>query len=130
MSSAPRRWGVYPCSSCKTQLHSFKTGMRHPVLVTSSLLNNGQGDRSVIKYPGDDIHVDMIGIPGGTVKILHHAFMAEFGSSSSPVDVLVVGAVNDVMRGKNVTKIIRDLKKFKNYVLSMKQELGADQRSL
>ena len=94
------------------------------------MLNNGQGDISVIKYPGDIIHVDMIGITGGTVKILHHAFMAEFGSSSSPVDVLVVGAVNDVMRGKNVTKIIRDLKKFKNYVLSMKQELGADQRSL
>ena len=129
MSSAPRKWGVYPCSTCKIQLHSFKTGIRHPVLVTSSLLNNWQGDRSVNKYPGDDIHVDMIGIPGGTVKILHHAFMAEFGSCSSPVDVLVVGAVNDVMRGKNATKIIRDLKKFKNDVLSMKTRTGAGGRS-
>ena len=110
MSSAPRRWGVYPCSFCKTQLHSFKTGIRQPVLVTSSLLNDWQGDRRVNEYPGDDIHVDMIGIPGGTVRILHHAFMAEFGSSSTPVDVLVVGTVNDVMRGKNATKIIRDLK--------------------
>ena len=63
MSTTPRRWGVYPCSSCKTQLHSFKTGIRHLVLVTSSLLNNWQGDRGVNKYPGDDIHVDMIGIP-------------------------------------------------------------------
>jgi len=79
--------------------------------VTFSLLNNWQGERSVNKYPGDDIHVDMIGIPEGTVKILHHAFMAEFGSSSIPVDVLVEGAVNDVMRGKNASKIIRDLKK-------------------
>ena len=129
MSSAPRRWGVYPCSSCKTQLHSFKTGIRHPVLVTSSLLNNWQGDRSVNKYPGDDIHEDLIGIPGGTVRILHHAFMAEFGSSSIPVDVLVVGTVNDVMRGKNASKIIRDLRKFKNDVLSMKTRAGVGGRS-
>ena len=49
--------------------------------------NNWEGDRSVNKYPGDDIHVDMIGIPGGTVRILHHAFMAEFGSSSIPIDI-------------------------------------------
>ena len=82
--------------------------------MTSSLLNNWQGDRGVNKYPGDDIHVDMIGIPGGTVKILHHAFMAEFGSSSIQVDVLVVGAVNDVMRGKNASKIIRDLNKIQD----------------
>ena len=53
----------------------------------------------------------MIGIPGGTVKILHHACMAEFGSSSIQVYVLVVGAVNDVMRGENALKIIRDLNK-------------------
>ena len=79
--------------------------------MTSSLLNNWQGVRSVNKYPGDDIHVDMIGIPGGTVKILHHACMAEFGSSSIQVYVLVVGAVNDVMRGENALKIIRDLNK-------------------
>ena len=129
MSSAPRKWGVYPCSSCKTQFHAFKTGIRHPVLVTSSLLNNWQGDKSVNEYPGDDIHVDMIGIPGGTVRILHHAFMAEFGSSSTPVDVLVVGTVNDVMRGKNAPKIIRDLRKFKNDVLSMKTRAGTGGRS-
>jgi len=30
------------------------------------------------------------------------------------VDLLVEGTVNDVMRGKNATKIIRDLRKFKN----------------
>ena len=66
----------------------------------------------------------MIGIPGGTVRILHHAFMAEFGSSSTPVDVLVVGTVNDVMRGKDAPKIIRDLRKFKNDVLSMKTQAG------
>ena len=28
-----------------------------------------------------------MGIPGGTVRILHHAFMAEFGSSSIPIDI-------------------------------------------
>ena len=36
--------------------------------------------------------------------------------SFSPVDVLVVGAVNDVLRGKNATKIIRDIGNFKNDV--------------
>lgn len=48
--------------------------------------------------------------------------------SFSPVDVLVVGAVNDVLRGKNATKIIRDLGNFKNDVLSMKIRSGAGGR--
>ena len=55
--------------------------------------------------------------------------MAEFGSISGLVDVLLVGAVNDLMRGKNATKIIRDLSKIKNNVLSMKICSGAGGRS-
>ena len=66
------------------------------MIVTSSILNNWQGKNN--GYPGDDIYVDMIGIPGATIKMLHHAFMAEFKDSNRPVDVLLVGGLNDVLR--------------------------------
>ena len=77
--STPFRWAEYNCTTCKISPHSHKTGVRHPVIVTSSILNNWQGKNN--GYPGDDIHVDMIGITGATIKMLHHAFMAEFKDS-------------------------------------------------
>ena len=122
MYSAPLRWSEYNCTTCKTTPHSHKTGVRHPVLVTSSILNNWQGSKK--RYPGDDIHVDIIGIPGATIKMLHHAFMAEFKNSYRPVDVLLVGGLNDVMRGRSLDKIKRDLTNFKRDVTSLKRSCG------
>jgi len=43
------------------------------------------------KHPGDDIHVDIIGIPGATIKMLNHAFMAEFKNSYRPMFCLLEG---------------------------------------
>ena len=76
------------------------------------------------RYPGDDIHVDIIGIPGATIKMLHHAFMAEFKNSYKPVDVLLVGRLNDVMRGRSLDKIKRDLTNFKRDVTLLKRSCG------
>ena len=45
--------------------------------------------------------------------MLHHAFMAEFKNSYRPVDFLLVGGLNDVMRGRSLDKIKKDLTNFK-----------------
>lgn len=120
--STPLRWGEYNCITCKISPHSHKTGVRHPVIVTSSILNNWQGKNN--GYPGDDIHVDMIGIPGATIKMLHHAFMAEFKDSYRPVDVLLVGGLNDVMRGRPLDKIMKDLVNFKRDVINLERSFA------
>ena len=47
ISSPADRWGNYPCITCKSTPHSHKIGVRYPVLVSSSILNNWQGIRSM-----------------------------------------------------------------------------------
>ena len=78
------------CITCKQTLHSFKTGSRYAIMLTSSILNQWQGKRYVNQYPGDDIHVDTIGIPGGTVEELSLTLCAEYGETKYPVDVLLI----------------------------------------
>ena len=69
--------------------------------------------RSANSYPGDDQHIDYITIPGAYIKDLHHAFMAEFKGVYRPVDVLLVGGVNDVLRGLTAGQILQDILNFK-----------------
>jgi len=124
MYSTTLKWAEYNCTSCKTTPHSHKTGVRYPVIVTSSILNNWQGKKS--GYPGDEIHVDIIGVPGATIKMLHHAFLAEFENSYRPVDVLLVGGLNDVMKGRPLHKIMTDLNNFKRDVIALKRPSGTN----
>ena len=89
--------------------HSHKIGTRYPVLVSSSILNNWQGMRSMNGYQGDDIHIDFITIPEATVRELEHAFMAEYGNVHRPVDVLLVPGLNDILRGATDSEIMEDI---------------------
>jgi len=56
-------------------------------------------------YRGDEIHVDYIKIPGATVRKLEHAFMAEYSNVHRAVDMLLVGGLNDVLRGATDSEI-------------------------
>ena len=71
-------WAEFFCPTCKVGFHGYKSGTRYPVLVTSSILANWQGVRSMNGYPGDDIHVDQLSVPGATIKDLQHAFLAVY----------------------------------------------------
>ena len=75
MNAPVDKWGSYPCFTCKKTPHSHKIGMRYPIMVLFSILNHWQGHRSANLYPGDDMHIDYITIPGATIKDLHHAFI-------------------------------------------------------
>ena len=114
--------GAYPCFTCEKTPHSFKIGMRYPIIVSSSILNHWQGRRSANLYPGDDMHIDFITIPGATIKNLHHAFIYEFKGLYRPVDVQLVGGVNNVLRGRTAEKVLADILNFKKSVLSMNLE--------
>ena len=121
--------GCHFCITCKSMPHSFKTGLRYPVVVSSSILNNWQGRRSENGYPGDDIHVKQLTIPGATLRSLHHAFMAEYSNCYKPFDVLLVGGLNDAMRGRSAEDIIQDIQAFKVDVLSIHRDPDAGEKS-
>ena len=56
--------------------------------------------------------------------------MAEFKNSYRPVDFLLVGGLNDVMRGRSLDKIKKDLTNFKRDVTSLKRSCGGKVRLL
>ena len=65
------------------------------------------------------MHIDFITIPGATIKNLHHAFIYEFKGLYRPVDVQLVGGVNNVLRGRTAEQVLADILNFKKSVLSM-----------
>ena len=69
-----------------------------------------QGKREVNKYRSNDIHVEEITIPGGTVYDLRHAFEAEYSNSYRCVDVLLVRGLNDAIRNRTVEQILKSYK--------------------
>ena len=111
--------GDYHCTTCKTSVHSLRSGFRYPLLLTSSTLANWQGMRAKNGYPGDKIHIDCIAIPGGRLRNLDIAFRAELGSSHRPVDCLVVGGVNNILGDESTVNIVREARLLKERVLNI-----------
>ena len=102
-------WANFPCFTCMVTSHSCKIGLRYPVVVSSIILNNWQGRHLSNNYPGDDIHVDYLTIPGETVRELHHAFKAKYKNVHCPVDVILVRGLNEIVRGATDTEIMKDI---------------------
>ena len=63
--------------------------------------------------------MDYLTIPGGTVRELHHAFKAEYKNVHRPVDVMLVGGLNDILRGAIDTEIMQDIWDFNETVRNM-----------
>jgi len=68
--------------------------------------------------------VEQLTIPGATVRILHHAFLAEYEFGDLPVDVLLVAGLNDLLRGSSVDQLMQEIQNFKMDVLNLKRDGG------
>lgn len=116
-------WGRIQCLECgpEREWHHIKQGERHLICVTSSCLNNWMTAQIHARqdFKGTDIHIDWEGISGANVRDLLHAIRAVYGRSAIPVDVLVAAGSNDIIQGRSIKDIIRDLNKFKAMVLEI-----------
>ena len=63
------------------------------------------------------------------MRSLHHAYMAEYSKWYRPVDVLLVGGLNDAMRDRSAEDIIQDIQAFKVDVLSIHRDPDAGEKS-
>jgi len=116
MEAALDHHGQYPCYSCARTPHTCKQGIRYPIILTASALNNWQKQRELNRYEGDEIHVDMIALPGATLDVLSHALAAEYGGLNRPIDVLVVAGLNDILRGATASELLSKYKKMESWV--------------
>ena len=97
LQSALDSRGRYKCDQCKYQLHLCIPGGRTSLLITSSTLNDFWGRKAGVPYVGDDLHLDVISLPGGRLHNLERAFRAEYTNHPLPIDCLVVAGYNDVL---------------------------------
>ena len=109
-------WGAYLCLSCHQSPHRIKVGMRMPILISSSTMHNWMGRRYENGYKGDDLHCDVLTVPGATINVIEHALEAEYGLTYRPLDVLAVIGLNDLLRGHHVSRIISDLRRLQSTV--------------
>ena len=92
---------------------------RKPILITSSALHGWRNNYVAMgEYEGDELHMDTIGIPGGTIHSLMRAFLAELGPYRGPVDVILVCGLNDVKQGANLAMLKDALLTFKHNVMN------------
>lgn len=110
-------WGNYTCITCKLTPHSHKIGARYPVVLSSSLLHDWQGDRNENGYEGDTMHVDYVSIVGAKIPDLIHAFKSEYGNLYKPVDLLLCAGLEDIAEGVNVGEIMTNIRKLRDTVV-------------
>jgi len=116
MDAVLDQYGQYLCYSCATTPHLCKSGTRYPVVITASALYAWHKQREKNGYKGDEIHVDVISIPGANLKVLQHALSAEFGGLNRPIDVLIVAGINDVLENIPLEEIVMRYMKIRAWV--------------
>ena len=65
-------------------------------------------------YKGDSAHRDYVTIPGAKIVHLHEAFLAEYGTVTISIDVVLAAGLNDVARGHTrnyIMQCITDLRR-------------------
>ena len=106
------RWAQFFCPTCAGGFHCIKTGVRYPLLISSSTLSSWRGRLDLNGYEGDRLHMDEIMIPGSRVRNLMHAFQAEYGGIRRPVDIVLVAGINNILDGQQPGEVMFEIKEF------------------
>ena len=112
-------YGQYLCINCETAVHHYKSSTRVPLLVSSSTLHCWTGRRFIdVQYAGNPFHLDHLTIPGATLSVLQQAVYSEYRKCDIPIDILLVGGLNDILKDHSIQEIMCDLGSFKDMVQS------------
>ena len=108
------------CHSCKSR-HRPYLDERLKVIVSDSSLHNifASEHPSALAYEGDLVHVDYVAIRGGLIPELLQAYKFDYVdiTPKRPLDVVLVGGYEDVLRGYARDFILRGIEEFARTVL-------------
>ena len=100
MLRAASNTGEAGCGVCTSTTHHVRTTFRRKVIATSSALNGCLSDPRAEyerQYKGLERHVDVLSVPGGKVRDVIHALLAEIKNSEEPQDIALYVGVNDIL---------------------------------
>ena len=76
---------------------------RLPIIVSSSTLHEHFIENN---YTGDEIHIDYVTSPGGTIKALQHMWHIDYNNEKKAMDVLLIAGLNDFRSPNNTLSLI------------------------
>lgn len=123
--------GNYFCPTCGEggapgKVHASNNSERIKILVSSSTLHEYWEAGG---FQGHDIHVDHITIPGATIQMLEYAWRCDYHHEKKPMDVMVVGGLNNLCRGDSADDVIGHFKGFEETVMKQSREFHPDNPS-
>ena len=100
------------CPTCK-KIHGMQPQQRLKICVASSLLHEfwTLGGPNTI-YEGDSCHIDYLTIPGARINDLTVAWEIQYGNDPRPMDVILVGGLENLSRGYPVDSVMRAFEHF------------------
>ena len=105
------------CPTCKKS-HESKPSERLKVCVASSMLHEFWAPKANVElYEGDKNHIDYITIPGARINDLTVAWEISYINETRPMDVIIVGGLHDLCKGKSQESIMRAFKYFIDLVM-------------
>ena len=108
------------CPTCKREheSESDESNKRLKVCLSSSTLHEfwEPGDSS-LQYEGDALHIDWITMSGARISQLTAAWELEYLDEKRPMDVLVVGGMDNIIRGQSGPAIVDALEHLVDLVM-------------
>ena len=105
----------FNCPSCKRVHSQDTTTKRLKICITSSVLSE-HWLSSNDENSGDAIHINWICIPGATINQLTTAWEVEYFNEKRPMDIMLIGGINNIIRGSSGPSIVNAFRHFVNLV--------------
>jgi len=124
----------YSCDTCGTisgekktrgKVHAIGQDARLSICISSSTLHNFWLDSS---YEGHDVHIDWVTCPGAKIQDLAEIWKVEYGKEERPMDILVVGGLNNCKLEDKET-IMGHIHKFYEVVITQTEEFHPKKHS-
>ena len=114
---------TYSCPSCK-RIHKPNYQKRIKLVFSSSTLHMwfAPPGASEDLYKGDTAHRDYVTVPGAKIVHLHEAFLAEYGTVTLGIDIVLVAGLNDVARGHTRNYIMQCITEFRKAVTKQAED--------
>ena len=105
----------YICTTCQTA-HKNRLPSGLNICVSSSELHAFHQPREQgVTCPPDSFHVDWVTIPGGTIADLLHAWKVEYHREWRPMRILLVGGLNDLLKGGDFNTVKDEIERFRRH---------------
>ena len=106
--------GRYHCFNCEIVEHGCMQGARIPVILSSSTMADWATDAKKLgMYSGTPFHIDMLTVPGATIKELTHAMWSEYQEHPAPLDIVVFAGLNNLLQNQSLEQIKYEIRKAK-----------------